>query len=144
LTSPRIDFYLLKEHVPDGKLKAACRLSKKVVAQDLTAFIRAGDGEEAKRLDDLLWTFDQGSFIPHRLEGDDGEPAPVTIGQEAPAGGNPEVLINLGAEPPGHYRAYGRVAEIVDALDADKQRGRKRYKLYKDDGCRIETHHIKP
>lgn len=144
MTLPQVDFYLLNEHVPDGKLKAACRLSKKVLAQRLTAYIRTGDMDEARRLDDLLWTFDQGSFIPHRLDGDHSEAAPVVIGREAPAEGNPEVLINLGGEPPGHYQAYQRVAEIVDALDADKQLGRQRYKLYKENGCRLQTHHINP
>lgn len=144
MNSTRVDFYLLNEHVPDGKLKAACRLSKKIIAQNLTAYIRATDADQAARLDDLLWTFDQGSFIPHRLDWNDGETAPVIIGQEPPASENPEVLINLGAETPEHFRVYQRVAEIVDALDADKQLGRQRYKLYKDNGCQLETHHISP
>lgn len=144
MNSTRVDFYLLNEHVPDGKLKAACRLSKKIIAQNLSAYIRAADADQAARLDDLLWTFDQGSFIPHRLDWNETDTAPVVIGQEPPASGNPEVLINLGAESPEHYQAYQRVAEIVDALDADKQLGRQRYKLYKENGCQLETHQISP
>lgn len=144
MNSTRVDFYLLNEHVPDGKLKAACRLSKKILAQNLTAYIHAADADQAARLDDLLWTFDQGSFIPHRLDGSDSEAAPVVIGREPPTSDNPDVLINLDTAPPGQYQVYRRVAEIVDALDADKQLGRQRYKLYKEHGCQLETHHISP
>lgn len=144
MTPPRVDFYLLNDHVPDGKLKAACRLSKKILAQNLTAYVQTGSAEQAKRLDDLMWTFDQGSFVPHRIDGDNGAPAPVIIGLEPPPQDSPEVLINLGSQTPEHYRAYQRVAEIVDALDTDKHSARHRFKLYKDSGCPLETHHIKP
>lgn len=144
MTTQRVDFYLLNQAVADGKLRFACRLSKKAVDQGMTAFIQTSDSEEATRLDDMLWTFDQGSFIPHRLAGDGNEPAPVVIGCGPPGGKNPDVLIAVGGDPLAHFRSYSRVAEVVDATETDKLAARKRYKAYRDYGCELDTHPIDP
>lgn len=142
MTLPHVAFYLLNESVPDGKLHAACRLARKAVAQGYTAYIQASDAEQARRLDDLLWTFDQGSFIPHRLDGDDANPAPVTIGCEPPATEPPDVLIALGRSLPDHFHVYQRIAEVVDGTPEDKELARERYKAYREQGCELATHHI--
>ena len=142
MTLPHVSFYLLNDSVPDGKLRAACRLTRKAVAQGYTAYIQTSDSEQAGRLDDLLWTFDQGSFVPHRLDGDDADPAPVTIGSEAPGTDPPDVLIALGRHMPDHYHLYRRIAEVVDGTAEDKQLARQRYKAYRERGCELETHHI--
>lgn len=144
MTTQRVDFYLLNQHVPDGKLLFACRLSKKALAQGMTAFIQAGDDKQASKLDDMLWTFDQGSFVPHRMDRDEGDPAPVVIGTEAPGGNPPDVLIALAGDAPGNLRGFSRIAEVVDATDQDKQSARQRYKLYKEQGCELNTHPIDP
>lgn len=142
MTQPRVDFYLLNEKVPDGKLRTACRLTQKALSQGYTAYIQTTDSEQAGRLDDLLWTFDQGSFIPHSRE--NGDPVPVIIGGDPPEENPPELLISLGREVPEHFHVYRRIAEVVDPSDDEKQLARQRYKVYKDRGCEIETHHINP
>jgi DNA polymerase-3 subunit chi len=91
-----------------------------------------------------MWTFDQGSFVPHGLDGDDATAAPAVIGCEPPEADAPEVLISLGTEVPDCFQAYGRILELVDAGDDDKLRARRRYMLYKDHGCELETHHLDP
>lgn len=142
MTLPQVAFYLLNQSVPDGKLRAACRLTRKVVAQGYTAYVQAADREQAGRLDDLLWTFDQGSFIPHRLDGDQADPAPVVIGCAPPDTDPPDVLITLGPDTPEHFHVFQRIAEVVDGTDEDKQLARQRYKAYRERGCELETHHI--
>lgn len=144
MTAQRVDFYLLNRSVPDGKLRAACRLSKKAHAQGLTTYIQAGDPDQAARLDDLLWTFDQGSFIPHRRDEDGDDPVPVVIGCRPPGGKPPDVLIALAGDQPGQLRDLPRIAEVVDATDEDKQSARQRYKTYMTYGCDLDTHHIDP
>lgn len=144
MTSQRVDFYLLNQSVPDGKLRAACRLSKKAHARDMTTYLQVSDAAEAARLDDMLWTFDQGSFIPHRLDRDDTDPAPLAIGWEPPRGNPPDLLVALAGNDPGQFQDCPRVAEVVDATDEDKQAARRRYKTYKDSGCELDTHHIDP
>lgn len=144
MTLPQVTFYLLNQSVPDGKLRAACRLTRKAVAQGYTAYIQMTDVEQAGRLDDLMWTFDQGSFVPHRLDRDGDDPAPVTIGCDPAGGDPPDVLITLGGEVPEHFHVYRRIAEVVDGTNEDKHLARQRYKVYKDRGCDLETHHITP
>lgn len=144
MTAQRVDFYLLNQSVPDGKLRTACRLSKKVVSGGLTAYIRTGDTEQAGRLDDLLWTFEDIGFIPHRLDGDEGDPAPVLIGCAPPRENPPDLLIALGGNMPDHFQVYKRIAEVVDATDEDRRSARQRYKHYKDHGCKLDTHHVNP
>jgi DNA polymerase-3 subunit chi len=144
VTTQRVDFYLLNRAVTDGKLRFACRLTRKALDQGNTAFIQTGDTDEAARLDDMLWTFDQGSFIPHRLAGDGDEPAPVLIGCEPPGERNPDVLIAVGGDPLAHFKSYSRVAEVVDATDEDKRAARQRYKAYREHGCELDTHPIDP
>jgi len=144
VTAPRITFYLLNRTAPDGKLRLACRLTRRVLAEGHTAFVHVPDRETAGRLDDLMWTFDQGSFVPHALDDDQGGPAPATIGCRAPSRNAPDVLIALGADIGDGISAYERVAELVDATDEDRQRARKRYRYYKELGCELETHHLDP
>lgn len=140
----RVDFYLLEQSVPDGKLRAACRIAKKAVAQGYTAYVHSRDPQQAGRLDDLMWTFDQGSFLAHRRDGDGDDPAPVVIGGDPPGQDPLDVLVMLGDELPEHYRVYQRIAEIVDHTDEEKRLARQHYKVYKEQGCRLETHHISP
>lgn len=142
MTLPHVTFYLLNQSVPDGKLRAACRLTKKALARGCTAYIQAEDDRQASRLDDLLWTFDQGSFLPHRLDSGDAEPAPVTIGCRAPGTDPADVLIALSADMPDHFDIYRRIAEVVDGTDEDKRLARQRYRIYRERGCELETHHI--
>lgn len=142
MTTQRVDFYLLNQAVPDGKLRFACRLSRKVIDQGLTTFIQTGNAEEAARLDDMLWTFEQGSFIPHRLAGDGDDPAPVVIGCDPPGKQNPDVLIAVGGDTLPYFKSYRRVAEVVDATDEDKRAARERYKTYREHGCTLDTHPI--
>lgn len=142
MTKQRVDFYLLNQHVPDGKLLFACRLSKKALAQGMTAFIQTSDDKQAAKLDDMLWTFDQGSFVPHRMDRDAGDPAPVVIGIQAPGGNRPDVLIALAGDAPDNLQGFGRIAEVVDATEQDKQSARQRYKIYKEQGCELNTHPI--
>ena len=75
-------FYLLDD--PSGRARdlAVCRLAHKAFALGHRVFILTGDGAEAGRLDDLLWSFSAGSFVPHELHSESGREtvSPVVIG----------------------------------------------------------------
>ena len=150
----RIDFYVLSTDSADARLRVACRIAQKAVQRRHHVFVNAADEGDAGRLDDLLWTFSQGSFIPHLVAGrglpaDGGEP--VVIGVVDPgAGGDPpaeagehwDVMINLASGVPGCFSRYDRVAEIVDADPPRRKQGRERYRYYQDRGYALETHRI--
>jgi DNA polymerase-3 subunit chi len=93
-----------------------------------------------------LWTFSQGSFIPHRLI---ETPAtanvvePVLIGCGiAPASQEPQVLINLAGTVPEFFSRYQRVAELVDGNDHRRMQGRERFRFYREKGFEPQTHRL--
>ena len=150
----RIGFYILATDGADARLRVACRIAQKAVQQRHHVFVNTADEGDATRLDDLLWTFSQGSFIPHVVAGRglpaDGE-EPVVIGVGSPNGaGDPpteagerwDVMINLAPDVPGFFSRYARVAEIVDADPARRSQGRQRYRYYQERGYKLETHSI--
>ncbi|HLW73747.1 MAG TPA: DNA polymerase III subunit chi, partial [Gammaproteobacteria bacterium] len=101
----------------------ACRLAEKAFALGHRVFVHApGDGA-ARELDDLMWTFRDGSFLPHVLAGE-GEDAPVHIGHDVEPGEGFHLLINLGPDVPGFFSRFERVAEVVDGDETQKAKGR--------------------
>ena len=84
------------------------------------AVIRAGSDERLRALDDLLWTFDEASFIPHGLAGEpgpEGQPVLLTTGDERPNGA--EVLFLVDGAPLPAAWDYARVVVLFD--DADNE-----------------------
>ena len=145
MKAPRVDFYLLNSRMADAKLQVACRLANKLYKTGRTAYIQTADSEQAGRLDDLMWTFDQGSFIPHRRAGSAATSlvTPIIISHETPpCESRQNVLISLVDEAPQTYSEYERVADIVAADDNDKAKARDRFRFYRSKGCELETHDI--
>jgi hypothetical protein len=70
----RVDFYILERPANEALLMLACKLTAKAVDQQYEVLINTGGAEDSARLNDLLWTFAQGSFLPHRMIDDDSQP----------------------------------------------------------------------
>jgi len=139
----RIDFYILPGDDPHARRLTACKLIEKAYRRGHTVYLKTDTEEEARQFDDLLWTFRQGSFIPHELAGLPELEAPVIIGYLPPPEGMREVMVNMGSSVPEGYNRFARVAEFIDEDEAVKLKGRVRYKIYKDNGCQIQTHDMK-
>ncbi len=143
---PRVDFYVINNHVADGKLRFACRLVQKIYTLGKSTYIHAASEEQARQLDDLMWTFDQSSFLPHqRQAAADGieAQAPVVIGHEPPPQiGAGDVLISLLEHVPDYADRFERVAELVDNEPRDKQSARERFRYYRERGFELETHQV--
>jgi len=121
----------------------ACRLAEKAYRLKHSVHIRTPDEPASHEMDTLLWTFRDGSFVPHELCGEGGgEPlAPVTIGPEPPAGRRPDLLINLAGDLQDRDDVP-RVAEIVSADDGSRASSRQRYARYRELGHTLETHKL--
>ena len=106
--------------------------------------IHVGSRDDAQRLDELLWTFRDGSFVPHDLVGKSASDrqSPVTIGYETDQHEQKDLLINLCDEIPPFIEAFPRVAELVTSDDECKQLSRKRFAEYRDLGHTLETHNV--
>ena len=134
-----IDFYF---NAPD-RLQVACRLAGKAFAQKKKLLIFAPAPETARRIDNMLWTWQQLSFIPHCAAHDPlAAQTPVLITSESAAPPECDVLLTLGSECPPFFERYARLLEIVGQDDADRSLGRGRFKFYKERGYAIGTHDL--
>lgn len=139
----RVTFYVLDAADPAARLPFACRLAEKAWKLGHRVHAHVDGAAEATRLDDLLWTFRQGSFVPHEIVVAGTTPAaPVTIGADAALAPPADLLINLAGDVPDGFERYARVAEIVDGSDASRQAGRERHRRYKAAGVAPETHQV--
>lgn len=118
----------------------ACKLAEKAWRLDNRIHIHTMNRADAKRLDDLLWTFRDGSFVPHSLADADYD-APITIGHGddiAPR----DLLITLCDDVPSFAQTFPRVAELLSADEDCKLKGRKRFAQYRDQGHTMQTHKL--
>jgi len=137
---PRADFYLIqKERFREEPLLLVCELARKAHDANLSTLVLARDAEQAERLDDLLWSFDDDAYIPHQLAGDDEDDlAPVLIA--APEIDTPmrALVINLrDAAVDGNVE---RVLEVVPADDGARGPLRERWKQYLARGFDLKKH----
>lgn len=135
-----IDFYILASAAPGKRETLACRIAEKAVGLGHRVFIHAGDRQRAEALDDLLWTFRDGSFLPHAIGKDDESPVTIGAGEEPAA--SPYLLINLDDAVPAFFSRFERVAELVSEEPAVRDAGRERFRFYRDRGYSLRTHKL--
>jgi DNA polymerase-3 subunit chi len=140
----RVDFYLLAAAGESSRRLFACRLAEKAYRLHHTVHIQAVDRQHAQQLDELLWTFRDGSFVPHEVVGarTDAGVTPVTIGVGTDEVRPGDLLINLTDEVPQRPNAFPRIAEIVTSDEDCRQKSRKRFADYRQQGHALQTHEL--
>jgi DNA polymerase-3 subunit chi len=141
----RVDFYVLKSAAATQRWAFACRLTEKAYLRDLRIVIVNDTLADAQALDDLLWTFNERSFIPHKICLDERSLDPatkvhLTVEPTVPSGA--DLLVNLAARLPAQWERYPRIAEIIDADEERRRLGRERFKSYRDLKVELETHQL--
>ena len=140
---PRIDFYVLSQSGEKARQQFACKLAEKAYRLDNTVHIVAATRADAERLNELLWTFRDGSFVPHHIvPPPPNTDSPISIGCESDEVEARDLLINLCDEVPSVAKLFPRVAELVSSDEDSKLCSRKRYGLYRDQGHEINTHNL--
>jgi DNA polymerase III subunit chi len=141
----RVDFYILKSAAARQRWAFACRLTEKAYLRDLRIVIVNENLVDAKLLDDLLWTFNERSFVPHKLcldEQSEDPATPVHLVLQSSAILKADLLVNLTSQLPVQFQQYPRIAEIIDADEEHRRLGRERFKSYRDLKVALETHQI--
>ena len=140
----RVDFYILAQPDERARQLLACKLAEKAWRLDNSVYIHTKDRAHAERLDELLWTFRDGSFVPHGLadRNDGTESSPIVIGCNTDGVEARDLLINLGDEIPEFAQGFPRVAELVTSDDNCRSLSRKRYAAYRDQGHDLTTHKL--
>ncbi len=139
----RVDFYILNDNAADARQRFVCRLAEKAWQQGNKVYIHTGDPALSTRIDEMLWTFSQGSFVPHGMDNDPAaDEADIHIGHGDEPRHHDEVLINLSSEVPLFFSRFKRVAEIIDGDENQRQQGRERFRFYRERGYPLESHNI--
>lgn len=139
----QVDFYILQDDRPGSQSLFTCRLAEKAFKQGHQVYINTASGQQLKKLDDMLWTFRDGSFLPHGLyEANADSTHPVLLGHGVDPEGPNDVLVNLSNDIPAFFSRFNRVAELVGGDEAQRESARVRYRFYKDRGYTLNTHKL--
>ncbi len=143
----RIDFYILANQKAEAAEHTACRLAEKAYGLKHSIYIHASSRQQAMQLDKLLWTFRDGSFVPHQLHNSDANAdSPIIIGHQtcsdAELAAHHQLLINLDQTVPPFFSRFERVAEIVSGDETQRTQARERFKFYRERGYELQTHEL--
>ena len=137
-----VSFYILPTESLQDRYLFACKLIEKAYRSGCFCYVMTDSAEQSRQLDDLLWTFRAGSFIPHQIY--TGEPPEIDkvilIGSlDAPESWQ-NTLFNLSSRYPDPEPQTQRILEILDNSETTKEAGRNRYRQYQQSGMKITTH----
>jgi DNA polymerase III subunit chi len=140
---PRVDFYVSEAAGAETRLRLACRVAEKAYLARQTVVVLFDDPALLPKFDEMLWTFGDGSFVPHDTVTADGVcEAPVALTTGPLPSGKADVLLNLGATVPQHFEKFARVAEFLDARPEVRSAGRDRFKAYRAKSIEPQTHNV--
>lgn len=141
----KVDFYVSKDNAPQFALRTACRIAEKAFTAGHRIHIHMQDESECEKLDAMLWTFRDRSFIPHEISPVPIEDCPVTISAEKSpdmTSGHSDMLLNTSLELPENFKQFQRIAEIIDSKPESIHAGRERYRFYRENGLDPQHHEV--
>ena len=149
-----VDFYVLSEGPENALELLACKLAEKAIRSGHRIYIQTETAEQAKQLDELLWSYKAESFLPHALSSqteqkqhletsnDDEALCPILIGETEAPDDCDDILINLTPNIPVTYARFQRLLELVPPQHKAREALRTNYGHYCDRGYPIKTHEI--
>jgi DNA polymerase-3 subunit chi len=137
--SAEIVFIVLNSAV---KPRIVCDLAEKCYLSNRRIVIYTSSEEEGKKIDSLLWTWKQQSFVPHKnidsLSKPQKEPIVLTTRIDSPADYDTLLLVD-----PLPLEKVDQFATVIDFAEKYDSKGlglsRKRFKLYKEQNLKIST-----
>jgi len=141
----RVDFYVLSSRAATQRLTFACRLTEKAYLRDLKIVVWGESASDTEVLDELLWTFNERSFVPHSIHRGErplDAAVPVHLTADLDSVESADLLVNLCARLPVRLERFARIAEIIDADEERRRLGRERFKAYRDLKLPLETHQL--
>jgi DNA polymerase-3 subunit chi len=141
---PEVAFYVLSSEDEQQRLLFVCKLVEKAYRSGSFCYVLTDTDAQAQKLDDLLWTFRRGSFIPHQVYAGQLPTFEnvILIGSLEPPEPWQKVIVNLSTQFPRHIEQAERILEILDDTPEIKAEGRQRYRRYQQLGLAIATHNV--
>jgi len=154
-----VSFYILPTESLEDRHLFACKLIEKAYRSGSFCYVLTDSAEQSRIIDDLLWTFRAGSFIPHQIY--TGEPPDIArdgvyaadspgasaatektvlIGSLNAPDNWQKILFNLSSRYPEVGPQTERILEILDNSETTKAAGRDRYRRYQQSGMKVVTH----
>lgn len=131
-----VSFYHLQRMPLDQALP---KLLERVLERGEHAVVLAGSVERVEHLNDVLWTYDAGSFLPHGSADDgsaDRQPVYLTTNEENPNDAAFLCLVDGGQ--PGFLGTFQRVLDLFDGNDESAvEAARTRWKAAKAAGFEV-------
>ncbi len=135
----RVDFYVTDAAGALARERLACRIAAKAAGLGHRLHIHLATEAALEKLDELLWTFADTSFLPHARPGTD-EAVSITLDTAAAPAPIPPLLINLADEIPSFFSHFDRVVEIVSGDARIRTSGREHFRFYRDRGYPLQHH----
>ncbi|MDO9168371.1 MAG: DNA polymerase III subunit chi [Methylobacter sp.] len=138
-----VSFYILPTESLKDRYLFACKLIEKAYRSGSFCYVLTDSAEQSQIIDDLLWTFRAGSFIPHRIYS--GEPPDIAREgvYAASLSGTGAAIARDGvsaADSPGASAATEKVI-LIGSLDAPEHWQKVLFNLsshYPDIGAQTE------
>ncbi len=139
-----VTFYLLASESQQARQIFACKLIEKIYRQGYFSYILTDSVQQSQQMDNQLWTFRAGSFVPHQIYRHEVPQFKQTIliGNETVPEHWRQVVLNLSSQQNLFQEKYDRILEILDSSEKTRQIGRGRYRHYKQAGYEITTHDV--
>ena len=139
-----VSFYILSSALLEERYLFACKLIEKAYRKGQFCYILTDNDEQAQLLDDLLWTFRAGSFIPHQIYTGFSPSSEkiILIGSVNAPKYSQTLLFNLSSKFPEDISKTKRILEILDNCEITKTAARNRYRQYQQAGMSVTTHNI--
>lgn len=135
-----VEFYVFENAQEQQINVALCHLVEKWYSERLTVAILCQSIQDAQKLDELLWSFNDQSFVPHELLTPAPTAAPVLLCHDLAALKQPmDVIINLSTSIITAIQPTQFIAEIVFPEQTMQQLARDHYKQYRDLGLQLKT-----
>ncbi len=130
-----IEFYSVEDEHNKLPLAHITEVVKRGYRKGQQIFIHAENKGLAEKIDEILWSHDAKSFLPHQLVGEDeNTKPPIEIGFGQEPTNHPDILINLSNDVPSFFSHFKWVFEYAYGDDENKEKARTRFKFYRERG----------
>ncbi|MGB0892839.1 MAG: DNA polymerase III subunit chi [Parashewanella sp.] len=135
-------FYLMQSNSTEQDLRHfICQLVKQHYQQQKRVYLHCGTRTQAHEMDDLLWSFESETFIPHNLKGEGlkgGSPVEIGFDQQAQIK-DYDILINLADQAPAFAVNFPQIIDFVAADETKKAIARDRFRQYRSMSIELNT-----
>lgn len=134
----RVQFY----HNTEDPLALACELIARAQSNGRKVALRLPDTQALRRADQLLWTFEPQSFVPHVTAGNplDAETPVVLMEASSPAAWpHADLLFNLAPDMPQGFADFRMLIEIIGREESQRLPARHRWMEYKKLGHELQA-----